>query len=142
MISLLLLFIAGIFDAARDLISFRYAQSIFYKLNPYFWDPERSWKNKYRMPFEKGEPLWYYFNLYTPMFKEKFPYSTTALVFLTDAWHLLKALVLICFLFAIVYYKPIVGFWGDIWILFIAYSISFNLFEGKIFQRSYWKSRK
>ena len=35
-----------------------------------------------------GKSPWYYFGLYTPAYKEKFPLSTTLLVSFTDAWHL------------------------------------------------------
>lgn len=142
MISLLLLFLSGIFDASRDLIGFRYEQSIFYKFNPYFWNPQKSWRNKYDKDLSKSKECWYYFGLYKPLFKERFPFSTTFLVFLTDGWHLLKALVLTCWVLAIVFYKPMLNIWGDMWLLFIFYSSAFNIFETKLFNRTYWKYRK
>jgi hypothetical protein len=53
MISLILFFLAGIVDAARDFVGFRLEQSIFYKYNPQFWNTDKSWKNKYK----DGDPL-------------------------------------------------------------------------------------
>ena len=58
----------------------------------------RTWKQKYYMPLTKGIH-WYYFGLYTPIYKERFMYSSTILVSLTDNWHLygsLRDLSLIC----------------------------------------------
>jgi hypothetical protein len=52
-----------------------------------------SWKNKYEVnpdgtlvPTESKNHWWYY-GLYKPNYAEKFPLSSTALVFLTDDWH-------------------------------------------------------
>jgi hypothetical protein len=53
---------------------------------PYF-NKKESWRFKYAQPLQKGNH-WYYFNLYKPPYKEAFPLSATALVFLTDFWHL------------------------------------------------------
>jgi hypothetical protein len=47
---------------------------------------DKEWRNKYAvgyLPFT-GK---YYLGLYKPRYKEKFMYSTTILVFLTDKWH-------------------------------------------------------
>ena len=62
-----------------DTLQFHYSSSIFYNLkNKIFWDPQESWKNKYKNN--------------DPEFGPKFPLSTTLLVGLTDAWHLFKLL--------------------------------------------------
>jgi hypothetical protein len=52
-----------------------------------------SWKNKYEVnpdgtlvPIESKNHWWYY-GLYKPNYAERFPLSSTALVFLTDDWH-------------------------------------------------------
>lgn len=47
------------------------------------------WTSKYKKPFVKGSH-WYYFGLYKPRYKERFPFSTSILVCLTDGWHLMK----------------------------------------------------
>lgn len=60
-----------------------------------------SWKNKYHSPLEEYVPKWYYgafcFKIFKkefkfkgfiiPDYREKFMWSSTALVFLTDYWH-------------------------------------------------------
>lgn len=43
------------------------------------------WRNKY--DFTKKRNHWWYFGLHKPAHPEKFPFSSTALVFLTDNWH-------------------------------------------------------
>lgn len=43
------------------------------------------WRNKY--DFTKKKNHWWYFGLYKPKYSEKFPLSSTVLVFLTDKWH-------------------------------------------------------
>jgi len=86
---------AGLADGTRDVLSFRYDQSIFPKGpgrqllggGEIFWNPAISWKNKWK----NGDPNQ----------GERFPGSSTALVFLTDAWHLLQFIMLTCFQLAI-----------------------------------------
>ena len=64
-----------------------------WKKHTSFLNTGESWKNKWAlraggdtMPPEKK---WYYFGI-LPAHKEKFPYSSTALVFLTDGEHLFQ----------------------------------------------------
>jgi len=66
-----------------------------------------SWKNKYEVnpdgtlvPTESKNHWWYY-GLYKPNYAEKFPLSSTALVFLTDDWHKYQFLFLRCLYLAI-----------------------------------------
>ena len=51
-----------------------------------------TWENKYKLvddePVPELKKPWYYFGMYKPEYKERFPFSTTALVALTDRWHL------------------------------------------------------
>ena len=61
-----------------------------------WWNKGRSWKRKWKLaPSEQvaiknTQRLWYYFGVYKPNYVEKFPYSSTILVSLTDGWHLLQ----------------------------------------------------
>lgn len=81
----ILLFLAGISKAVQDTLVHHYSISVFPQnqqettlgAGPNFWNPELSWKNKYTN-WDGG--------IRTP----RFPLSTTALVFLTDAWHLFQ----------------------------------------------------
>jgi hypothetical protein len=141
MISLILCLVLGIVDAAKDIITFRFKQSVFYNLDRHFWDPLVSWKNKYKTPLTPFKPKWYYPFL-APKLEERFPFSSTMLVFLTDAWHLLKALTIITILSIVYFYSEMIGFSADLILCFCAYSFTFNLFESKVFNRTYWKYRK
>lgn len=116
----LLLAIAGVADAMRDL-SEEHNKGI-----PRSWWKGESWKNKWKrvwvqkMAGEKYElvvnrdRLWYYLWLYRPPYKERFPYSSTFLVWTTDIFHLSKTVFHLCI------YSVLVicfGLWGIIPIL-------------------------
>lgn len=63
------------------------------------YDPKKTWRNKYKKDSEgnlflESKSPWYYLGLYRPKYVEKFPFSTTLLVWLTDPWHKYK---MICF---------------------------------------------
>jgi hypothetical protein len=129
----ILLIVASISNAIMDVIDFKFTNSIFFKLKKYrFWfDASISWKNKYKNR--------------DPNQGEAFFGSTTFLVFITDAWHFFKMIMLSCFIICIIlginYMLPItLVFWKliviDI-IMFIIlkpiYGIVFELFLSKIF---------
>lgn len=84
-----------------------------------------SWAKKYSRKLEPSPYLWYYLFLYKPKYKERFPYSTTALVWLTDYWHFTQFIFLNCLFiaFAINTTHPIYYFIG----IRIIYAITFNL---------------
>jgi len=67
-----LLAIAVLSNIVMDVLAHDYHTSVFRRLNPRFWDADESWKNKYK----EGTT------------EERFPLSSTVLVFLTDGWHL------------------------------------------------------
>ena len=75
-IALILILLVGISEAIMDKLQFHYSLSVFSKFNPLFWNPEISWKNKWK----NGDNLQ----------GEKFWLSSTLFVFTTDAWHLFK----------------------------------------------------
>lgn len=58
----------------------------------------KTWLKKYKLEKNKlikdTKKYWYYLWIYTPKYKEKFVYSTTFLVFLTDRWHFFQFLFL------------------------------------------------
>jgi hypothetical protein len=84
---LILFFLAGLAEGTMDRLQFRLPLLIKHKwIGHHFWDPRVSWKNKWKWQ-NKASALGYPI----PMKKgEKFPLSSTVLVFLTDGWHLLK----------------------------------------------------
>ena len=123
MVSLILITLAAIINAAMDTINARYFASIFYnpkwsKFNQ-FTNPNISWQNKWKNGYRiQGE---------------KFFGSSTFLVWTTDFWHLAKTIMLACFCIAIVTYSPVIhpvidciGYW-------IIFGIVFELFWSKVF---------
>jgi len=89
---------------------------------------EDSWEGKYKkdrygvlIPYTKK---WWHFNLYIPAYEEKFPYSSTMFVALTDYWHFTQFMFLNCtfIAFCIHFEHPILTF---IFVR-ILYAIIFN----------------
>jgi hypothetical protein len=128
MITLILISVAGICNAVMDVLWSRYDVSVFRNLNPMFWNPQVSWKNKWAQPYPQPAPHeWYYFGFY-PEYKERFPYSSTIFVFLTDAWHLFKFLMLIFIMLGVVFYTPISGNpWLDAFVLYCIFTVTFTI---------------
>ena len=62
---------------------------------------ETEWHKKYDFTKPGTTKHWWYFGLYTPTFPEKFPFSTTVLVSLTDRWHRAQFFMLRSFYLAI-----------------------------------------
>lgn len=75
---IVLYLLAGIVNSVMDTLRDKFSGSIFSEWGSY-WNPAESWKNKWK----NGDPAQ----------GERFPLSSTALVFLTDAWHLGKWLM-------------------------------------------------
>ncbi|NDC95280.1 hypothetical protein EB077_08245, partial [bacterium] len=86
---------------------------------------------------------WWYFGLYEPKFPEKFPFSSTLLVFITDKWHMSQFIMLRSFYAAIA--MPLTSkFWLimlNVFVIFpIISGISFEAYYGAF--RAYYKSKK
>lgn len=122
MLSLLLIILAAIINAAMDTLNARYKQSVLFtknlKLNQ-FTDPALSWKNKWKNGDRKQGELFFG--------------SSTFLVWTTDAWHLFKTLMLACYSIAIVTYSPIIHPVIDAIVYWITFGVMFELFWSKIF---------
>jgi hypothetical protein len=96
-----------------DVLSTRFDVSIFRNFsNKLFWDWRISWRNKWENGFKLN--------------REKFLFSSSIFVFLTDAWHLFKALMLLFLILSIYFYVPIFGIL-DIPFFFISWGITFEL---------------
>jgi hypothetical protein len=84
MITIILIMIAAMCNAVMDIISHKYAWSIFHEYNDIFmqqwWDPRHSWKNKYKISRKK----WY-----KP-------------VQFSDAWHTFKTIMIFCLMAAVI----------------------------------------
>lgn len=93
-VTIILVCIAGISNAIMDILQHKFKLSIFYnsKFNELFWNPRKSWKNK-----------WTWSN---GALKEKFLGSSTVFVFVTDAWHLFQFIYNTCWQLAISIHTP------------------------------------
>jgi hypothetical protein len=123
MISLILVILAAIINAAMDTLNARYDRSVFYNPNwtkfNQFTNPATSWQNKWKNGDRKQGELFFG--------------SSTFLVWTTDAWHLLKTLMLACYSIAIVTYSPIIHPIIDAIAYWIIFGVAFELFWAKIF---------
>ena len=104
---------------------------------------ELEWYNKYDFTKPGESKHWWYLGLYTPKFPEKFPFSSTIFVFVTDKWHFSQFIMLRSFYTAIAMFLTN-NFWLVIFSVFVVFpiilGISFEAFYGIL--RSYYKSKK
>jgi len=68
--------LAAVCNAVMDVVAFKFKRSVFRELNPFWWNPAKSWKNKYKGREPGNGPA--------------YAGSTTVLCFTTDAWHLFQ----------------------------------------------------
>ena len=120
MITIILIFFAGIFNACMDVLRTRFGNSIFAECDNQMWvNPMFSWVNKWKWDG----------NL---KIGEKFLGSSTIFVFVTDLWHLCKFLMLLLLMGAVVFYQPIFNWWGDLILIYSIFTVTFELFYSKI----------
>ena len=113
MISIMFWLLACVCNAIMDILSTRYDVSIFGNFsNQLFWDWRISWRNKWKLGDKSNG--------------EKYLFSSSIFVFLTDGWHLFKALMLMFLILSIYFYVPIFGIL-DIPLFFISWGITFEL---------------
>lgn len=118
MIAFILIALAGICKAVCDKIVFHHSSSVFANQSDFF-NPRTSWKFKWKNgDREQGE---------------RFMFSSTWLVFTTDAWHLFQNLETTLEVLAIMAYIHFGGITGNIvfdflLIRFVAYPVSFHVF--------------
>lgn len=95
------------------------------------------WHLKYDFTKPSTTKHWWYFGLYTPTFPEKFPFSATALVFLTDKWHRAQFFMLKSF------YLAISLCMSDSWIVILLSTLVFMpVIVGVFFEASYDEMRR
>lgn len=119
MYSLALIIISAVANSVMDTLKFRFGRSIFNRSQWLQFCGPQSWRNKWKDGLEG---------------KEKFMFSSTILVFITDAWHLSQFIMLKCFVLAVILYKPLVNCWADFLIYSVSFSLTFELFFSKIWQ--------
>ena len=111
----------GILNACMDALQFKFNASIFKRWKNQGWvDPAISHANKWK--YVDGVCV-----------GEKFFGSSTFLVFLTDLWHLCKFLMILAVSASIVFYNPMINLYSDLFLLYISFTVSFEIFYTKIF---------
>ena len=118
MMTIIFLILAAFCNAVMDVLSTRYYVSKFGNFkNKQFWDWNISGRNKWSWG-EKANG-------------EKFFLSSSMLSFMTDGWHLAKALMIVFISSAIVCYKPLFGL-IDLILFNCIWGITFELFYSKL----------
>ena len=117
LISILLMMLAGMFNACMDDLKYRFNVSIFKNWKNQDWiNPSLSWDNKWKPDSKIGDLI-----------------MSTILVWVTDMWHFVKMLMLVCISLAIVFYSTIFSWWLDAFIFYFAFTATFELFYAHIF---------
>lgn len=148
MISVLFFFLAGALRGLAELIGYEHADSIFSaKVKPTSFFGSQMWKRKYRMtsygtlyPHPQLSVRipriyrWYY-KVFRIKYEERFLFSATALVWLTDAMHLTNFLMKFSLIAAC-----LTADWnGNLWLVSGAYILAwtggFNITYSLIFSK-------
>ena len=114
MLTILFVILFAVCNAIMDVLQFRYSTSVFKSMSAAYWDPKLSWKNKWKNGNSNEG--------------ENFIGSSTIFVFMTDAWHLAKSLMLLFICLAIVFYSPMFGLIIDFLIIRVLIGLTFELF--------------
>ena len=115
-ISILLMIVAGMLNATMDVLKVRYKTSIFrFWKNQQWINHSLSWHNKWKPKTKFGDLI-----------------MSTVLVWVTDMWHFVKMLMLMCIAAAIIFADPALAWWLDILIMYFAFTATFELFFSKV----------
>lgn len=136
-LTMLVLFSAGLMNGTMDSLQFHFARTPFSdatRFDQQFWNPAQSWRNKYR----EGNP----------QLGERFPGSSSVFVLTTDAWHLAKSVMLLCFVLAVVIFQPITRrtlgepfpYPARPWVLILAANAAAFLVLRSAFHLGFWLS--
>lgn len=113
LIPFLLMIIGGVAKGVADTVMVFFDTSVFRKLNPLWWDFNKSHPNKWKNGDKsKGDAFWK---------------SSTWFVAVTDAWHLFILIEIVCFIIAIVIHE---SFLSDM----ISPIIKINVIVGKVIE--------
>jgi hypothetical protein len=121
-ISLILIFLAGVCNAVMDVLRFRFSSSVFRFCDNQKWvNPLYSHRNKWKDGnIDNGEA---------------FLGSSTIFVFVTDFWHFSKFLMLLFMMGSVVFYVPLINWWVDLILIYSIFTIIFELFYSRILIR-------
>jgi len=127
-IVILLIIFAGISNAIMDTLQFKFHESIFRKLNHKIWNPETSWRNKWKGGIkDNGERFWG---------------SSRWFVRFTDAWHFFQGMLWTFLFGAIVLYKTHFNIIIDFIIIYFVFCSIFYVFHRYIFKLKFIKKVK
>lgn len=125
--SILALALAGACYAVMWIITHKFKASVFdneEKFNELFWNPKKSWRNKWKGVSIEGK------------LQEKFPGSSTIFVWVTDAFHGFQFIMHKLVFGVIAYWIPISGMWLlDLVLWHIPFTGTFELFYGKLLKK-------
>jgi uncharacterized membrane protein YbjE (DUF340 family) len=109
----ILIFIIALSSAVMDTLKDKFSVSIFKNLNPYFWNPAESWKNKYKNRDKtQGKKYPEYLSGLTDSF--------------SDAWHIFKFLIVVCIIIGFSIEKDFNIYYTIIY--WLEYGLVFKLF--------------
>lgn len=116
--SIVYLSIAAMLNAVMDVLSHHFPRSIFAKRKNKWWNPKKSWKNKY-VNWDSGNK------------KEKLFY-----VF-SDAWYTFKNISMVMVLLALVNFKEgILPLYINFLLCLLVYVVVYNAFYHKILRKN------
>ena len=122
-ISPLLFLIAGIFNATMDVLRYRWNTCVFNDWKGQNWiDPKIAWYNKWRIDER----------LFGRQINIVDKIMSTSLVWVTDMWHFVKMLMLLCIVAGVVFYTPMFHWLLDGFILYCCFTVTFEMFFSKI----------
>lgn len=129
---LIALVLGGSCDAVMDTLRDHFPSSVFKNRNPYFWNPEISWMNKWAKVPARGV----HDNI-VDLKKERFFGSSTFLVWLTDAWHLFKMIRNTMIAASVAIALVGIGWHTIVYLIIIktVWSLMFELFYSKILEK-------
>jgi len=88
LVSIICWILAAICNSVMDTLAHHYPTSIFNDMDPKFWNPQISWKNKYKDGVKAFGPAFFL--------------STGLLVAFTDGWHFFKSLQIVLLAVAVI----------------------------------------
>lgn len=128
MISIIMIALAAMFNAAMDVVSHHYPRSIFSKYDPEYFNPRISWMAKY-VDWKGGNKT---IKMWPP----------TAF---SDFWHTAKTLMILSIVLAVVSASieqymfasgmMVLSILGHVIVLGVAWNLIFNLFYNRLFMK-------
>jgi hypothetical protein len=142
MISILLFTLAALIYGLISAYLFHYDDTVFAhwaskKGHVSFWH-KQSWVRKYKAPLRLSLNKNRYYRWFNLKYLERFPLSATALVFTTDGFHFLQAIMLLLLAAALVTANLSINWIIGIVIYRVAWGIAFEFGYSFLSMKKYW----